>query len=103
MIRKIEAMHTLFGADESGRCADCDHLCSKMYDRRYYKCEIYGDSNSEATDWAKSWTACGLLHRESAAADFAAEWGTVVRYLKHHRPKEPEEQIDGQICMEDFL
>ena len=103
MLRKIEAMHSLFGTDPSHRCADCDHLCSHLYNRRYYKCEIYGDSNSEATDWAKSWVACGLIDNESTADEFTAEWGTVMHYLQQNRPQGPTEQIEGQMCMEDFL
>ena len=103
MIRKTDAMHLLFGTDTMHTCADCDHLCSKLYDRRYYKCEVYGDSNSEATDWAKRWTACGLINNMEKATAFTDEWGTVMHYLKTHRKKEPEPQIDGQICLEDLI
>ena len=102
-VKKIDAMHMLFGTCADRKCADCDHLCSRIYDRRYYKCELYGDSASEATDWAKSWTACGLIDDPNGAEQFCAEWETVMRYLKHNRQRQPEPQLEGQMCMEDFL
>ena len=103
MIRKIEAMHMLFGKCENAKCENCLFLSSVLYSRKYYKCDIYGDSRSEATDWAKSWTACGLVHSETTADDFRRQWGTALHYIMAHRPKEPEPQIEGQMCMEDFL
>ena len=99
--RKNEVMYHLFGEIESKKCKDCPHLFSKQYDKRYYKCKMYGDSNSEATDWAKSWTACGLIDKE--INDFLAEWGTVMNYIRHKRPRHPREEIDGQISIEDLL
>ena len=99
--RKKAIMYHLFGTTNSKKCKDCPHLFYKVYDKRYYKCEIYGDSNSEATDWAKSWTACGLIDKDTT--NFLAEWGTVMNYIRHNRPRQPREEIDGQISIEDLL
>ena len=49
-IRKIDAMHKYYGI-ASGRCENCPHFITKVFDRKYHKCLVYGDSNSEATDW----------------------------------------------------
>ena len=58
-VRKIELMHELFGTAD-GTCGDCSNLVCHIWDKRYYKCKVYGISNSEATDWALRWQACGL-------------------------------------------
>jgi hypothetical protein len=92
MTRKIDAMHRCFGTCP-GFCRDCDNLIDKLWDKRYYKCAAYGDSNSEATDWRLSWTACGMLNQPIPDG-----FVTVVERLKHEpRPKEPEPELEGQI------
>lgn len=61
--RKIDAMHRLFGEMPDKRCAYCKHFISGEYhDRRLFKCELYGLTHSEATDWRKSYTACGMYN-----------------------------------------
>ena len=62
MIRKIEAMHRIYGTG-CGKCKDCPHIVRKVLDRTYYKCLVYGDSNSEATDWRLKYPACGLIDK----------------------------------------
>lgn len=103
-LRKIDAMHHLFGEIEGKRCADCEHLCKKTYNKTYYKCECYGESNSEATDWAKSWTACGLIEGDHwQMYSIKARDGTVVNMLKHESIKKPLEECEGQIRMEGLF
>jgi hypothetical protein len=64
MLRKIDKMHQMFGEDKDHKCKDCCHLIREEYHgRNYFKCEVYGQSNSEATDWRLSYTACGLCNR----------------------------------------
>ena len=57
-LRKIALMYKIFGYG-FGSCRDCPHLCVNIYDKKYYKCGVYGNSNSEATDWKISNAACG--------------------------------------------
>lgn len=101
--RKIDAMHMHFGVCEGKQCADCLFLVTKTYDRRYYKCEIYGDSNSVATDWAKRWDACGLIDDPDGSIPFQMQWGTMTNYIRHNRPKQAEEPVEGQISMEELM
>jgi len=62
MTRKIQLMHDLYGTTPGRRCGECCSFVSgRYYGRILRKCERYGLTHSEATDWAKSWEACGML------------------------------------------
>lgn len=61
MDRKIDKMHRLFGRAWGEKCANCQHLQGGV--NQYRKCEVYGESASEATDWALKWDACGLFNK----------------------------------------
>lgn len=93
--RKIDVMYARFGVGV-GICGNCPHFVERIFGRRYFKCEIYGLSYSEATDWRKNWLACGLIGKE-------AEPGLrpVIETLQ--RAKEEEQPIDGQITMNDII
>lgn len=88
MTRKIERMHELFGRDDEHKCKDCYHLQGGQ--NQYRKCEIYGHSASEATDWALRWTACGLFNREYRGD---------VSIVRLQRTERKEEQIEGQMSL----
>ena len=60
MIRKIEYMHLQFGFTPEKTCATCGYFREHMAkSQKVFKCAIYGDSASEATDWRKKYEACG--------------------------------------------
>ena len=65
-IRKIDLMHRQFGKDETHHlCGECNNLIQGRYhDKTYRKCKVYGMTHSEASDWAKSWSACGCYNKE---------------------------------------
>jgi len=47
------------------QCRSCQHLiCGGRI--RFFKCALYGDSASEATDWRKKWPACGAYQPKEA-------------------------------------
>ena len=88
--RKIDLMHKLYEMKGPFRCADCCHLICRYWNgRNYYKCEVYGDSASEATDWKKSNIACGLFNQPTEICN-------VVRAVINKRE---EVVLDGQIEM----
>lgn len=94
--KKIDAMHARFGTAE-GQCKDCPHLISGRYhDKILHKCEAYGLTHSEATDWRLKWHACGLknlpLPDERPVFD-------LIRGQREYVP----EQIEGQICIEELM
>ena len=94
-MKKIDAMHHYYGYDPlESKCEECPHLIHGRYhDRTYYKCTVYGCTHSEATDWRKSYDACGLIDH-----DFPEHDNRVIDILKH-QPIEKEEQLPGQISM----
>ena len=90
--RKIDAMHKYYGYG-SGLCENCPHFRRKAYDRTYYKCLVYGDSNSEATDWRCGYTACGLIDKP-----FPEDETRIVTRIASSKKR--EEPLPGQIRME---
>lgn len=67
MTKKIDRMHALFGVDEHHKCGECSNfVCGRYRSKILKKCRAYGLTHSQASDWAKRWTACGLFGREYA-------------------------------------
>lgn len=94
IVRKIDAMHRLYGCGV-GKCRDCPHIIRKTWNRTYYKCLVYGDSNSEATDWRASYPACGLIDKP-----FPEDEIRVVKRLNYERDSEV---LPGQISMDELM
>ena len=96
MSRKIEAMHEMFGKGQ-GTCGECGHLLRyRVSSRMISKCEVYGDTSSEASDWAMKWGACGLKDKPYKGRN-------IINVLKHAPRKSVEEQLDGQMTIDDWL
>ena len=91
VLRKIDAMHHYYGYG-AGRCENCPHFAKKIFGRTYHKCLVYGDSNSEATDWRCGYTACGLIDKP-----FPEDETRVVKRVIGRR--DSQEQIPGQLSM----
>lgn len=86
MNRKIDAMHKRFGT-ASGKCKDCSNLIIHTFgdkSRRVYKCELYGNSCSESTDWRISFQACGMMNKP-----MPKDMVPVVRQLVHEKKTKP--------------
>lgn len=92
--RKITAMHREYGKNTAHRCADCPNLCVYMANNTWYKCAAYGVSSSAASDWARSWTACGMYGHPARKGDTP-----LLERLKHAKRKADVEPLDGQISM----
>lgn len=91
--RKIDLMHQFFGTG-TGTCGGCSHLIKGIYHgRRLKKCEVYGLTHSEASDWAMCWPACGLINQET-------NFENIIRLVTPDK-KEPAVPLDGQVEMED--
>ena len=94
--KKIDAMHVWYGIAD-GQCKDCPHLISFRYnDKILHKCEAYGISHSEATDWRLKYVACGLKNLP------LPDEKPVFDRIRGQR-EYVSEQIEGQIEMEEFL
>lgn len=93
-MKKIYAMHARFGVVSDRKCGDCPHyLCYRYHNRNLLKCRAYGLTHSEATDWRKSYVACGLIDLP------LPEDGTVFDRIKGQR-EYVREECGGQIRME---
>ena len=96
-VRKIDAMHVLYGQVHGKRCCECPHFIEGYYhDRKLMKCKAYGMTHSEATDWRKKWDACGLIGLP------LPDNGTVFERIKQERER-VEKLVDGQITMEELI
>ena len=97
--RKIQAMHKRFGTCGVFRCKDCDHLISgKYHDKWYHKCELYGLTHSEATDWRVSYQACGMYN----VPQDMTYWVPMLEQIKHE-PRPCDVKIDGQMDFSSIL
>lgn len=96
-MRKIDLMYATFGIDtQCRRCKDCPCLVrASSAGRAYYKCSVYGESNSEATDWAGKWTACGRFGKPLEPGEH-----TVLYMAKGSTRKPAGGPLPGQIKME---
>lgn len=90
-LRKIDLMHKMFGAIPNRTCNECCHLTKHRRSRNYYKCECYGETQSEASDWRLKYQACGLIN--------LPYWQSPLMKLARASAK-PMTQIAGQIEME---
>lgn len=93
-IRKNELMYKLFGKAK-GKCKNCNYYTVyKYHNKSYRKCEVYGVTCSEATDWKGSADACGLFpNKETKVRDV----------VKTVRPQKSEEQVEGQTSIFDLI
>ena len=93
MLIKIEKMHYLFGKSD-GKCKNCEHYSTfKYHDKSYRKCEVYGITQSEASDWKAGYGACGLFPNKENP------YGRNIIELRIGAEKKTEEQIDGQMTL----
>ncbi|WP_227930051.1 hypothetical protein [Eubacterium callanderi] len=95
MRRKIELMHNLFGK-KTGFCKDCGHFYLKQYSNVYQKCEVYGDSHGEGTDWKATYPACGLY------PDAPYKGRNVVKLENRGKKKKLEKPLEGQLKIEVY-
>ena len=96
MTNKIDEMHRRFGELPDKRCEDCSNLIQGRYNTKYLrKCTVYGATHSEASDWRKKYTACGMFNKEWTGYP-------IIRVLKHSgRTKVDIPEIIGQVRLEE--
>ena len=92
---RLQAMHRRFGTCGVLRCRDCCHLIGgEWHGKRYYKCELYGMSHSDSTDWRLSWQACGMYN----VPQDMERWVPMLEQIIHGAKVVPP--IEGQMGME---
>jgi hypothetical protein len=95
LIRKLDLMHKIYGI-RNHKCGECCNFVSwRHHDRILRKCSVYGLTHSEASDWAKSWVACGHFDKE-----FDEDTHISVINLVRMANKEPETVVaEGQTSL----
>jgi hypothetical protein len=63
--KRYRSMQAMFGTKEGYRCATCKHCEQHHYhNKKYYKCKLWFQSHSAATDIRLKDTACKLYESE---------------------------------------
>ena len=94
---QLQRMYQVFGAKQGHICKDCcNFVRGRYHDKFLQKCQRYGLSHSEASDWAQKWTACGM-HNISLP--------DIERPLKEYYQDKIENlpEMDGQMQLGETL
>lgn len=94
-MRKISAMYRLSGGtDPTHQCVECCN-CKRFQrgSRKVYKCMLYGNTDSEASDWNAMSTACKLFNMQHRPLPEAAR----------EIPPDEDGAIAGQMSIFDFI
>lgn len=93
-VSKIDLMYEKFGKGDSETvCAECRHFIRiKHHDKVYRKCEIYGNTASESTDWKAGYMACGLCNKDYETDRPIVEFGHFM-----------DEQLPGQMSIDEYF
>ena len=98
MERKIEAMYKYYGRlSEHVFCKECTnfHRC-RVGVSVVSKCECYGITHSEATDWKSSNEACGLFNLSYSGTP-------IIELIKHSTRHNLNESIKGQMSFKEMF
>lgn len=93
IMRKISAMYEWSGGtDYRHTCYECNN-CSKIKkgSRSVFKCRVYGNTDSDASDWKASYIACRHFDKPVPAVP-------VIRITKR---EQDAQEIEGQLNIEE--
>ena len=93
-IRKQQLMYKQFGMCDGHVCGECSNLIEGSWGHK--KCKVYGDTSSEASDWAKRWLACGMFNKPYTGGPIIE----LVRPARKQAATTIEEPLEGQISLE---
>lgn len=96
-LRKIDLMQKHFGICEGHTCGECSNLVEEPYHGRMYrKCKVYGLTNSEASDWAKRYQACGKFNTPYTGRPIIE----LVQPTRTNKEEAQRIELEGQITLE---
>ena len=93
-IRKQQLMYKQFGMCDGHVCGECSNLEEGNWGHK--KCKVYGNTSSEASDWAKRWLACGMFNKPYTGGPIME----LVRPVRKQTALTIEEPLEGQITLE---
>lgn len=92
MKKKNELMLQQFGACEGHVCKECSNFTTGRYMGMILrKCQVYGLTHSQASDWAGRWPACGMFNKEYN--------GRPIIEMRCYGGRKPPEQLENQITL----
>ncbi len=66
---RTQRMIARYGPGPEGkRCKTCKHLTYTLANKKFFKCLLYGNTASVATDWRCTQEACGRYEEENTNA-----------------------------------
>ena len=93
-LRKNKLMYRFFGVNTGHICGECNNFHLYNYrGKTYRKCQVYGVTHSEASDWAKKYYACGMFNKEYNNKP-------IITLVHCCIKKETIKPIEGQLTME---
>ena len=93
-LRKQQLMYKQFGMCEGHACGECSNLVEGNWGHK--KCKVYGNTSSEASDWAKRWLACGMFNKIYTGGPIIE----LVRPVRKQTALTIEEPLEGQLKLE---
>ena len=92
MKKKNDLMRQQFGACEGHVCKECSNFTTGRYMGMILrKCQVYGLTHSQASDWAGRWPACGMFNKEYT--------GRPIIEMRCGGGRKPPEQLENQITL----
>lgn len=68
--QRVLAMFKRYGRGEPGKiCKTCKHFVGYRRNKTFYKCELFGVTHGEATDWRGKYPACGKYEEDTNGTD----------------------------------
>lgn len=90
---KMRRMYGRFGVSLDHKCKECSNfLRIGRNGKTYFKCSVYGDSCSSATDWRANMIACGFFNENYS--------GISIIELTRNRRMPKDKTIEGQIKLD---
>ncbi len=88
-MKPIDIMHESFGV-AAETCKTCSHLIRHRANRVWFKCEVWGESSCEKSDWRLKYQACGMYNKQYIGRP-------LKDIVKHHPRTKVVEQVEGQL------
>ena len=93
--KRIDLMHNLFSVSAGEKCKNCSHINRyRCGNRTVFKCSVYGETASTASDWRQSWDACGLWNQPTELMNCMR-----IKIKCDGEKVDENPQLDGQISI----
>lgn len=97
-MKPIDLMHGLFGKGPEGHtCRECNNFYSFQHNKQtYYKCKVYGATESYICTWRNKWEVCGMFNQTNDTETILKRVNPEPLGLYPLDPQEQEQEIQQQ-------